>query len=624
MTIAKRILKLIKWASFLVIFLILLGAGFVAHEWVAAKPFVFRHYVDREMIKLALDQPETLTSLGVLEQIGIKGHNAKLDDASPEKDTELYARIPEFRAGIEQYADEELDPNELMTKQICLYLLEMAAESERFRFHNYPVNQLFGFQNGYPNFMTTQHELNTLEDAENYVSRLEAVELQFQQYMEGLKIRENRNIIPPRFVLDRVIDGMEQFISSHPRENILYTHLIEKLEEMEDLEIEDESRVMVQAEKKIEDFVYPAYQDLTLYIQALREKAGTDDGYWRLPDGREAYAQSLKTFTTTNYNPDQLHQIGLEETARIQQEILTILSSEGIDTSKGFKPAIEELLALPETYYDDSDEGRDQILKDYQAILDEINSGLGDSFNIRPEKGVEVHRVPEFREQTAPPAYYSGPSLGGDRPGRFFANLYDIKTTRKHEMRSLAYHEGIPGHHFQIAIALELEGMPYIRRMAPFTAYLEGWAMYAEQLAWELGFEEDPLDNVGRLSFELFRAVRLVVDTGIHAKQWSREDAIDYMLDNTAMAEKAVIAEIERYIVMPGQATSYKVGMIKMLELRDKAKAALGNDFKLSDFHDVVLKNGAVPLTLLETIVDDYIREKQADGGTSSVSSNFR
>jgi uncharacterized protein (DUF885 family) len=201
--------------------------------------------------------------------------------------------------------------------------------------------------------------------------------------------------------------------------------------------------------------------------------------------------------------------------------------------------------------------------------------------------------------------------MGGGRPGRFFANLYDIKTTRKNEMRSLAYHEGIPGHHFQIAIAMELEGMPFIRRMAPFTAYIEGWAMYAEQLAWELGFEEDPLDNVGRLSFELFRAVRLVVDTGIHAQQWTREQAIDYMQANTAMAEHNVIAEIERYIVNPGQATSYKVGMIKMLELRDKAKTALGDAFDLRDFHDVVLENGAVPLTILETIVDEYIREKQ-------------
>lgn len=608
---AKRILKIFKWACFLALLLVCLGGAFIAHEWYAGKPLVFRHYVDRELIKLALDQPESLTSLGVLEQVGIKAHNARLDDESPQKETELYARIPEFRAGIEQYADVDLDPNELMTKEVCLYLLDMAAESEQFRFHDYPANQLYGFHSGYPNFMTTQHEVDTVEDAENYISRLEAVQLQFQQYTEGLRIRESRNILPPRFVLERVIGSVKQFTAMHPRKNLLYTHLVDKLSEIDDLSPEDEARLLVQAEKKIESFVYPAYRDLSTYLDALKDKAGTDDGFWHLPAGREAYAQLLKSYTTTNYTAGELHQIGLEEIARIQQEILTILANEGIDTNAGFKPAIEALLERPETYYEDSDAGREQILTDYQAILDEINAGLGDSFNMRPAKGVEVHRIPEFREKTAPPAYYSGPSLGGDRPGRFYANLYDIKTTRRHEMRSLAYHEGIPGHHFQVAIALELEGMPFIRRMAPFTAYLEGWAMYAEQLAWELGFQEDPLDNVGRLSFELFRAVRLVVDTGIHSMKWSREDAIDYMLENTAMAEKAVITEIERYIVMPGQATSYKVGMIKMLELREKAKTALGDTFELRDFHDAVLSNGAVPLTLLETIVDDYIESNK-------------
>lgn len=201
------------------------------------------------------------------------------------------------------------------------------------------------------------------------------------------------------------------------------------------------------------------------------------------------------------------------------------------------------------------------------------------------------------------------PSLGGNRPGRFYANLHDVKATRKYGMRTLAYHEAIPGHHFQISIALELKGMPFIRRMAPFTAYTEGWALYAEQLAWELGFQENPFDNVGRLSGELFRAVRLVVDTGIHEMKWTREKAIEFMKDNTGMPDSEVVAEIERYIVMPGQATSYKVGMIRILELREKAKFELGDAFDLKDFHDVVLKNGPVPLTILETIIDNYIRD---------------
>ena len=222
---------------------------------------------------------------------------------------------------------------------------------------------------------------------------------------------------------------------------------------------------------------------------------------------------------------------------------------------------------------------------------------------------MEVKRIPQFKEKTAPGAYYEAPAFDGSRPGVFFANLYDIKATPTYSMRTLAYHEGIPGHHFQIAIAMELEGLPIFRTVAPFVAYIEGWALYSERLAWDLGFQDDPFDNIGRLQAELFRAVRLVVDTGIHAKRWTREEAIDYMLANTGMAESDVTSEIERYIVMPGQATSYKVGMMKILELREKAKLALGDKFVLGEFHDAVLKNGAVPLDVLEQIIDKYIAD---------------
>jgi uncharacterized protein (DUF885 family) len=223
---------------------------------------------------------------------------------------------------------------------------------------------------------------------------------------------------------------------------------------------------------------------------------------------------------------------------------------------------------------------------------------------------MKVKRIPLFKEKTAPGAYYQQPSIDGNRPGVFFANLYDIKATPTYSMRTLAYHEGIPGHHFQIAIAMELEGIPLFRTISPFTAYVEGWALYSEYLAWELGFQDDPFDNIGRLQAELFRAVRLVVDTGIHSKRWTREAAIEYMLNNTGMAESDVTSEIERYIVLPGQATAYKVGMMKILEVRAKAQKALGDKFSLGEFHDVILKNGAVPLDIMERLVDQYIEDK--------------
>jgi uncharacterized protein (DUF885 family) len=232
---------------------------------------------------------------------------------------------------------------------------------------------------------------------------------------------------------------------------------------------------------------------------------------------------------------------------------------------------------------------------------------MGDWFVTLPEGSVEVVPVPEFRQDGAPAAYYFPPSLDGSRPGRFFVNLRDPAEMPRFRMRTLAYHEAVPGHHFQSTIQSELTGVPQFRRVLPFTAYSEGWGLYAERLAWEAGFQEDPYDNLGRLQDELFRAVRLVVDTGIHRKRWSRERAIDYMLDNTGMAENDVVVEIERYFVLPGQATAYKVGMIKLLELRERARAALGDAFDIRQFHELVLGNGDLPLTLLEEQVDAWI-----------------
>jgi uncharacterized protein (DUF885 family) len=603
--------KVFKWLGLSLLVIIVLAGSFASHEWYAEKPVFFKSYLDRTMVKMAFDSPETLTSLGFLESIWIKGHNAELDDNSPEKTDELFTLLKEVKTTVESYQDDELNKNDQLSKEIALYLLDVGADAEKFRYHNYPVNQMFGIQNGFPSFMDAQHQVKTVEDADNYISRLSKVKTKFSQSLEGLKIREQRQIIPPKFVIDRVLDEMNGFVATPAEENILYSSLKAKMEKTEDISAEQQARILADVENEMKATVYPAYQIFLDYFTELKAKAGTEDGFWRLPDGEQAYASALKFFTTTDYTPDQIHQMGLDEVARIQAEILQILADEGFDTSGGFTPAIEALQVQEKFYYPDSDEGRANILADYQIILDEIDAGLSDAFNIRPKAGMKVRRIPEFKEKTAPGAYYQQPAIDGSRPGMFFANLYDIKATPKYGMRTLAYHEGIPGHHFQIAIGMELEGMPLFRRMSPFTAYTEGWALYAERLAWELGFQTDPYDNIGRLQAELFRGVRLVVDTGIHHKRWTRQQSIDYMAKNTGMALSDVISEIERYIVLPGQATSYKVGMMKILALREKAKSALGSKFSLKDFHDVVLKNGAVPLDILERLIEQYINENK-------------
>ncbi|RZK34130.1 MAG: DUF885 domain-containing protein, partial [Hymenobacter sp.] len=300
------------------------------------------------------------------------------------------------------------------------------------------------------------------------------------------------------------------------------------------------------------------------------------------------------------------------EVARITAEMQAILRAQHEAGADSVGPTMARLGEEPRFLYPDTDAGRAQILTDYRQILTAVDKGLAPAFRIRPRAKLAVARVPEFKQKTSPGAYYNPAAFDNSRPGTFYANLYDVKATPKFGMRSLAYHEGIPGHHFQIGIAQELTGLPTFRQVIPFTAYSEGWALYAERLAWELGFEKDPYDNLGRLRDELFRAVRLVVDTGMHDRRWTREQAIRYMRQKTGMAESDVEAEIERYIVMPGQACAYKVGMLKILELRERAKQQLGAKFDLRDFHDAVLKNGAMPLEVLEQVVNDYIAAKAA------------
>jgi uncharacterized protein (DUF885 family) len=403
---------------------------------------------------------------------------------------------------------------------------------------------------------------------------------------------------------------MRNFVATPAEEGILMVSLTDKMKEA-DLDGAAQQRIALEARAQIENTVYPAYGRLISYFEVLDDKVSENNGVWALPDGDNFYRLAMRLFTTTDYSPEYLHDFGLSEVDRIQAEILDILEVEGWDVSQGFHAAISEMADNPKFYYSDSGEGRDQILADYQVILDEVSAGLEPYFDVMPEADLKVQRIPEFKEKTSPGAYYQPPAMDGSRPGTFYANLYDIKATPRYGMRTLAYHEGVPGHHFQLAIQQQQDDLPFFRRVIPAIAYSEGWALYAERLAWELGFQDDPYDNIGRLQAELFRGVRLVVDTGIHYMRWNREQAIDYMISNTGMAESDVVAEIERYFIMPGQALAYKVGMTKLLELRDRARVELGDQFDIREFHRVVLTNGSVPLDILEDLIDEYIAARK-------------
>jgi uncharacterized protein (DUF885 family) len=601
--------KIMKWTGLLLVVVLLLGGAFIGHSWYF-KPANINIFFARAFLQVALESPEMLSSIHVLEQFGIKGHNAKLDDESMESGDRLFAHLKESRDMLLSYEDEDLSEADLMSKRVAMSMLDSLTELEKYRFHNYPVNQLFGIQNGFPSFMESTHQVHNVADAEDYVSRLSEVGRKFDQVLDGLRHREGLDILPPQFVVTKVLEEMQNFVATPAEEGILMVSLTDKMKEAE-LPEADQQRIALEARSQIENTVYPAYVKLIDYFEVLDDKVNENKGVWALPDGENFYRLAMRLFTTTDYSPDFLHDFGIAEVDRIQTEILDVLEAEGWDVSMGFHSAISEMAENPKFYYSDSGEGRDQILADYQVILDEISEGLEPYFDVMPEAGLEVQRIPEFKEKTSPGAYYQPPAMDGSRLGVFYANLYDIKATPRYGMRTLAYHEGIPGHHFQLAIQQQQKELPFFRRLIPAIAYSEGWALYAERLAWELGFQDDPYDNIGRLQAELFRGVRLVVDTGIHYKRWSREQAIDYMINNTGMAESDVVAEIERYFVMPGQALAYKVGMTKLLELRDLATSELGEQFDIREFHNVVLTNGSVPLDILEDLVRQYIADKK-------------
>ena len=600
--------KIMKWFGLTLAVVLVLSGAFIAHSWYL-KPVNINIFFARAFLQVALESPEMLSSIHVLEQFGIKGHNAELDDESMASGDRLFAHMKKSRETLLRYEDDDLSEGDVMSKRIAMNLMDMMIELEQYRFHNYPLNQMFGAQSGFPSFMESTHQVHSVRDAEDYVSRLSQAGRKFDQVLDGLHHRETLGILPPQFVVTKVLEEMRNFVATPAEEGILMVSLTDKMKEA-DLPEADQQRIALEARAQIEITVYPAYGRLISYFEVLDDKVSENNGVWALPDGDNFYRLAMRLFTTTDYSPEYLHDFGLSEVDRIQAEILDILEAEGWDVSQGFHAAISEIAENPKFYYSDSGEGRDQILADYQVILDEVSAGLEPYFDVMPEADLKVQRIPEFKEKTSPGAYYQPPAMDGSRPGTFYANLYDIKATPRFGMRTLAYHEGVPGHHFQLAIQQQQDDLPFFRRIIPAIAYSEGWALYAERLAWELGFQDDPYDNIGRLQAELFRGVRLVVDTGIHYKRWNREQAIDYMINNTGMAESDVVAEIERYFIMPGQALAYKVGMTKLLELRDRARVELGDQFDIREFHRVVLINGSVPLDILEDLVNEYIATK--------------
>jgi len=442
--------------------------------------------------------------------------------------------------------------------------------------------------------------------------RLDGLPKKFDQTLEGLKLREQKQIVPPGFVVEEVLKEMSDFIAKPAAENVLAASFKTRAAKIDKLTEQQRADFQKRVETEITNQVYPAYQKLIAYFQELLPKATTDDGVWKLPDGDAFYAYALHDNTTTTMPPKEVHDLGLREVTRIEGEMRALLDANGF-AGQPIGASMDKLGKDPRFLYSNDDKGRAEALAEFKRL---INNAVTESkqhlFLTAPKAQIDIRRVEPFKEATAPGAYYQGGAMDGSRPGIFYANLRDMNESPKWSMPTLAYHEGVPGHHWQISIAQELNGVPQFRKVIPFTAYAEGWALYCEWLAKQAGwYDKDPFGDLGRLRDELFRAVRLVVDTGIHAKHWTRDQAIAYMRDKTGMGEKEVKSEIERYIVNPGQACAYKVGMLKIQELRSRAQQELGDKFDQREFHEAVLKNGALPLEILEEQVNDYIQKKK-------------
>ncbi len=550
--------------------------------------------------------PESLT------QLGIKQKYDQWDAFTDEAADAMLALQKQQLAGLAAFEVSKLDAQTALSHRLLKQQLEEEIADDRWRLYNYPVNQMYGYHSNVPSLLINQHMIDDESDAKAYIARLNGIPALFTQVQQQLDKRAALGIVPPKFVFPLAISASKNIIQGAPFTEGADSTLLEDFsKKVNALKIDDAAKAMLIKEANIAlvSSVKPAYESLIAYLTKQEQTAGTDDGVWRFKDGEAFYNTALARTTTTTMTAEEIHQLGLTEVARIHSEMQAIM------TQVGFKGSLQEFFTFlrddAQFYYPDTAEGKAAYLAEATRIIDTMKGKLDELFLVKPKADMIVKAVEPFREESAGKAFYSQPSMDGKRPGTYYANLHNMKDMPKYQMEALAYHEGIPGHHMQIAISQELENVPKFRKFGGYTAYIEGWGLYTELLPKEIGFYQDPYSDFGRLAMELWRACRLVVDTGIHAKKWTREQAIQYLVDNTPNAKTEAVNAIERYIVMPSQATAYKIGMIKLVQLREKARQALGEKFDIREYHDVVLKNGAVPLDVLEQLVDDYIKAKK-------------
>ena len=564
---------------------------------------IFRQYVEHD--------PEWASELRLFEA-DVDPYGGQLTDVSRAAEDDRIAFLKDKLTELRGFDRAAQSPEQLLATDVFAWYMDDAIRGDAFWLQAYPVNHLFAYPGHLISTMTDIHSVRNRREAEDYIARLAQFDDTLEALIEGLERREAAGVLPAQVIVRKTLGQMRSFVGGSPQFNTLYTTLERQLNDLDMLSDADRQALLGDAEDEIRNSVYPGYRALIAHLERLEPIAREDVGVWSLPEGDAYYAYLVRHHTTTDLSPEAIHDIGRREVARVQREMqTTVFDAVGLPDEGIFGDRIRQFWGMtrsdPDLRYPSSVQGRNQALADYEALIAEAREAAHDMFSTVPQARVRVAPVPTYMQNDSPGAFYIPPSLDGERSGTFFVNLGNLPF--KPAMPTLAYHEAVPGHHFQLALQRESTELPTFQRALVFTAHAEGWALYTEKLMREQGFYDSPERRFENLWSELFRAARLVVDTGIHYERWSRDRAIQYMQNTLGTG---ISGEIDRYIAMPGQALSYKIGELTILDLRERAREALGEAFDLKDFHDIVIGDGSLPMSVLEREVERYVDETLA------------
>ena len=541
-------------------------------------------------------EPEFASSLGD------NRYNDQISDYSVKAVNEGLAREQGFLLRLGEIDLAGLTAQDKISRDLLLRHFAEDAEGAEFKEWEMPLNQMEGIHTTYPR-LVSQLSFSTIKDYDDWIARLHAIPKAFEQTSTNMAIGMEDKRVPPRFLLEKALLQVKELANQKPEDSPLALPL-KKFPAS--IKAADQERIKIETLDAIAKEVLPAYLRFARFLEVSYIPAGREvPGISALPDGTKYYAFRLRHITTTDRTAEQIHQIGLDEVKRDEAEMLVIAQKLGFTDLKSFRASLKGNPKLKAT-------SAEALLDAYRGYLKPMQAKLPELFGRLPKAPFEVAAVPSYLEKTSAPAYYEGGTPDGSRPGRLFIDTYNATDRNLYAAESIAYHEGLPGHHLQISIAQELEDVPTFRKHGFYTAYVEGWGLYSERLGKDVGFYQDPYSDYGRLEADIWRAIRLVVDTGVHSQHWTRAQMVDFFHDHSAIDETSIQAEVDRYIAWPGQATAYKIGQLKILELRDRAKKALGEKFDIRAFHDQVLDAGALPLDVLSERIDGWIASQKA------------